>query len=244
MKHINFFYYFLFRILFSLYIFYNNFQNKSKINYTMQIGIDINNVLRAFNEQVIKYYEKCYNVEIELGDIKPENVKLDDLLTFNSKDDKNRFYYEDYTFEIYGCGTTMELMLLPHLNEWIKRMEEKGHTVCMVSVNEHILSMQSTMFFLSKIGVKSRFVYMPKNISELNDKLDVLVTASPSILKSKHPMKIIGVKRGYNEDKIKNADFIVNDLEEVFNLNLDKIDKKKNILQRLFSKITNKKQEK
>lgn len=207
----------------------------------MQIGIDINNVLRAFNEQVIKYYEKCYNVEIELDNIKPENVKLDELLTFNSKDDKNRFYYEDYTFEIYGCGTTMELMLLPHLNEWIKRMEEKGDTVCMVSADEHILSMQSTMFFLSKIGVKSRFVYMPKDISELNDKLDVLVTANPSILKSKHPMKIIGVKRGYNEDKLKNADFIVNDLEEVFNLDLDKINKNKNIFQRLFSKITNKK---
>lgn len=210
----------------------------------MQIGIDINNVLRAFNEQVIKYYEKCYNVEIELGDIKPENVKLNELLTFNSKDEKNRFYYEDYTFEIYGCGTTMKLMLLPHLNEWIKRMEEKGNTVCMVSVNEHILSMQSTMFFLSKIGVKSRFVYMPKDISELNDKLDILVTANPSILNSKHPMKIIGVKRGYNEDKIKNADFIVTDLEEVFNLDLNKINKKKNIFQRIFSKITNKKQEK
>ena len=191
----------------------------------MRIGIDLNNVLRAFNEQVIKYYEKCYNVEIDLGDTKPEDVRLNELLTFKTKNDKNRFYYEDYPYEIYGCGTTMELMLLPHLNEWIKIMEEKGNTVCMVSVNEHILSMQSTMFFLSKIGVKSRFVYMPKEISDLNDKIDILVTANPSILKNNNMIKIIGVKRGYNEDVIDNADLVVNDLEDVFKLDLKAITK-------------------
>lgn len=205
----------------------------------MNIGIDINNVLRAFNEQVITYYEKCYNTTIELGEKKPEDVSLSDILKFKSNIEKNRFFYEDYPYEIFGCATTMEVMLLPHLNEWIKDMEDKGNQIYMISVGEHILSMQSTMFFLSKIGVKCRYTYMPKDLSELNGKIDVLVTANPKVIKNKFPqITIIGVNRGYNQDVINKSDIIVNNLEDVFKMKSKDFKKKSNV--NIFSKILSK----
>lgn len=207
----------------------------------MKIGIDINNVLRAYNEQVIKCYKKAFHKEVELNGISEKDADLAKILEFKSNKERKHFFFEDYVYEIFGCGTTMELMLLPHLNEWIKKMEDEGHRVYMISVGEHMLSMQSTMFFLSKIGVKCRYTFMPNELSELNDELDTLITANPELLNKKsNKLNIIGVKRGYNEKFINNADYVVYDLEDVFKLPMSRFkgkNKKANLITKLINKF-------
>lgn len=193
----------------------------------MIIGIDLNNVLRAFNEQVKTYYEKCFNVEVDLEGTNIEDVDIDKTFVFKDRLERNRFYYEDYPFELFGCGTTMSCFLLPKLNEWIKILEEKGHKVYITSLDEEILSIPSTLFFISKIGLKCRHVIMPKKLKELNDKIDVLVTANYNALRrgSNH-FAIVGVKRGYNEKVIDKADIVINNLEELFEMNVRDLKKK------------------
>ena len=181
----------------------------------MVIGIDLNNVVRAFNDQVIEYYNKAYNDSFVLGERKPEDVDIQRELPFPSKDEKNRFFYEEYPFEIFGCATTMDVMLLPKLNEWMKEMEDKGNKVVIVSFGEEILGMPSTIFFISKLGLKARRIRLPKKANELDKELDMLVTANPKVLRHRGDYTLVGIERGYNtQDVCQNADIIFKNLEE------------------------------
>lgn len=203
----------------------------------MIIGIDINNTLRAYNEQAIYYYEKAFNTKVNLNHEKECDANLDEVLKFKSKLEKNAFFYETYPYEIFGCATTMETFLLPKLNEWIREMELKGNKVYIVSFGENILSMQSTMFFLSKIGVKCRYYIMPLKENELEDKIDVLVTANPKLFNKKALYNVIGVKRGYNKDLIANCDLSISNLEDLFNLQIELKEHKNNFGKLFWKKI-------
>ena len=208
----------------------------------IKIGIDLNNVLRPYNEAAIRFYEKCYDVKFDLTDEEAKDVNLDEVLKFKSKIEKNHFFYENYPLEIHGFPFGMEMMLVPHLNEWLKKMEDDGNEVWMVSFDEHILSIPATLFFLSKLGIKSRYTILPHEVSELNGKLDTLITANPKALKyNDREFGIIGVERGYNKDCILKADKKVSSLEDVFKLKEDElffkkgVKKKKNFFQKLFN---------
>ena len=82
---------------------------------------------------------------------------------------------------------------------------------------------------------------MPNELSELNDELDTLITANPELLNKKsNKLNIIGVKRGYNEKVINNADYVVHDLEDVFKLPMSRFkgkNKKANLITKLINKF-------
>jgi hypothetical protein len=92
------------------------------------------------------------------------------------------------------------------LNEWyektVKNLEcDETVDVIIVSPMEYGLSIQCTLFFLSKIGCRFREFYFPKDSLSIWDKCDALITANPFLLNNK-PLdkKSIKIKTDYNEE--------------------------------------------
>ena len=100
------------------------------------IGIELNHVVRDINKQIVKYYAK-----------------------FESKHARNNFLYIDYPYEIFGCASTVEKNLSTKITSWlsdIENIEDEDIRIAFYSLDEEALTIQSTYFFLSKIGTRVR----------------------------------------------------------------------------------------
>ena len=80
----------------------------------MTIAIDINDVIRDFTRQFIKYYQKVIDpsFEIEYDDVNDfEFTNIFPFLDENGNVDIHQYYrfkYEDCAFEIFGRADVME----------------------------------------------------------------------------------------------------------------------------------------
>ena len=90
----------------------------------MTIAIDINDVIRDFTRQFIKYYQKVIDpsFEIEYDDVNDfEFTNIFPFLDENGNVDRNQYYrfkYEDCAFEIFGRADVMERKLPSDFNLW------------------------------------------------------------------------------------------------------------------------------
>lgn len=177
----------------------------------MKIAIDLNDVIRDYSNNFIKYYIEGYNHNFDLDDFELWSNKLNMVFPFNSDSSYNNFVYNDYAFELFGkCGTCSR-NLEAELNNWaemeLKKLDiNEDIELMFVSPMEYGLSIGNTYFFLSKIGTKIREVYFPKDSSTIWDKCDVLITANPDLLDIKpENKKSIKIKTEYNSES--EADF-------------------------------------
>lgn len=177
----------------------------------MKIAIDLNDVIRDYSNNFIKYYIEGYNHSYDLDDFELWSNKMDAVFPFNSQNAYNNFVYNDYAFELFGkCGTCSR-NLEAELNNWteieLKKLDTKDEIELMfVSPMEYGLSIGNTYFFLSKLGTKIREVYFPKDSATIWDKCDVLITANPDLLEMKPDGKIsIKINADYNTES--NADY-------------------------------------
>ena len=80
--------------------------------------------------------------------------------------------------------------------------EDDEIRVSFYSLNEESLTIQSTFFFLSKIGTRVREVIFPVSIDELKGKFDVTITANSDVIdKLNNFTKIVKINREWNNDK-------------------------------------------
>lgn len=56
------------------------------------IGIELNNVVRDINKQIIKYYAKEFDNTLDIDDIDTSCDVLNDICKFDSKHVRNNFY--------------------------------------------------------------------------------------------------------------------------------------------------------
>lgn len=173
----------------------------------MRIAIDLNDVLRDYTRSFAKYYKQGKDRTFDLS-------TLDDLYTndlfqifpFKSNDDYNKFVYEDYSWEIFGKSETCTRTLTSDLKVWLTRTildidTEEPIEVLIVSTKEYGLSVPSSYFFLSKLGVPIREVYFPTDSSRIWDKCDILITANPDLLDSKpEGKKTVRIEKDYNKE--------------------------------------------
>lgn len=182
------------------------------------IGIELNHVVRNINKQILKYYSKDIQ-ELDLDKIDVfDNV--DKVCKFPSKYAKNQFEYIDYAYEIFGCGPQAERELMRDITNWmgeIENIEDEDIRLYFYSLNEGAISIQSTLFYLSKRGARARKVFFPKKLEEIWEECDVVITANNDVINSKIPNDKILVKinRTLNKDSKKNVDFIYNNLSNV-----------------------------
>ena len=187
----------------------------------MTIGIELNHVVRNINGQMLKYYAKDIDPSIDIEEINDKEDVLEKYLKFPSKHDKNEFIYIDYPYEIFGCAKTMEKNLPTSITNWlsdISDIEDKEIKIIFYSLGEEALTIQSSYFFLSRIGTRVREVIFPTDLNELSDKCDAVITANKSMVESKpQGKKVVLIKRPFNEGCETSSDLVYESLTDIIN---------------------------
>ena len=169
------------------------------------IGVELNHVVRNINKQIIKYYAKEYALDVDLDDIDDREDVLKTFAKFDSKYERNNFLFIDYPYEIFGCANTMEKKLAVKITNWltdISNIEDEDIRIIFYSMNEEAITIQSTFFFLSKIGTRVRKVVFPKSIEEVWEECDVVITARDEFFEKEIPegKKVVLINRPFNKD--------------------------------------------
>ena len=169
------------------------------------IGVELNHVVRNINKQIIKYYAKEYALDVDLDDIDDREDVLKTFAKFDSKYERNNFIFIDYPYEIFGCANTMEKKLAVKITNWltdISNIEDEDIRIIFYSMNEEAITIQSTFFFLSKIGTRVRKVVFPKSIEEVWEECDVVITARDEFFEKEIPegKKVVLINRPFNKD--------------------------------------------
>lgn len=181
----------------------------------MTIAIDINDVLRNYTGQFINVYKKFIDPTFDKSVEDITSFDLAEEFDFTNGHDEmidyesfNKFKFEDYPFEIFGRANTMgeNSNLCPILNRWLQNTlqnfeTEKIPNIIIVSPFEYGISIQSTLYFLSQIGIRAREFYFPIDSMTIWDKCDILITANPNLLNNMPEGKIgIKIKAPYNKE--------------------------------------------
>lgn len=169
------------------------------------IGVELNHVVRNINKQIIKYYAKEYAPDVDPDDIDDREDVLKTFAKFDSKYERNNFIFIDYPYEIFGCANTMEKKLAVKITNWltdISNIEDEDIRIIFYSMNEEAITIQSTFFFLSKIGTRVRKVIFPKSIEEVWKECDVVITARDEFFEKEIPegKKVVLINRPFNKD--------------------------------------------
>lgn len=169
------------------------------------IGVELNHVVRNINKQIIKYYAKEYALDVDPDDIDDREDVLKTFAKFDSKYERNNFIFIDYPYEIFGCANTMEKKLAVKITNWltdISNIEDEDIRIIFYSMNEEAITIQSTFFFLSKIGTRVRKVIFPKSIEEVWEECDVVITARDEFFEKEIPegKKVVLINRPFNKD--------------------------------------------
>jgi hypothetical protein len=171
----------------------------------LTIGIELNHVVRNINRQILKYYAKEYDPSMEWEELDDQVDVLDKYCKFNSKYEKNNFLYINYPYEIFGCANTSERKLAVKITNWlseITNIEDEDIRIVFYSLNEEALTIQSSFFFLSKIGSRVRKVIFPKKLEEVWEECDVVITARDEFFEKEIPegKKVVLINREFNKD--------------------------------------------
>lgn len=170
----------------------------------MKIGIELNNIVRDLNKQIIKYYKKDINQSFDDKNVNYNVTNVIDSIDFKSKKAKFEYMYVDYPYEIFGCAPTTHRNLAVTINNWLISLgnkEDDNYDVKLFSLKEEALSIQSTYYFLSKIGCRVREMFFPKDGVEMWDKCDVIITLNERIIDNKPEGKVVVL---INKDDNKN----------------------------------------
>lgn len=160
----------------------------------MKIGIELNNIVRDINKQIIKYYKKDIDKSFDDKNVNYNVTNIIDVIDLKSKKAKFEYMYVDYPYEIFGCAPTMHRNLAVTINNWIAELNNKEddvYDIKLFSLKEEGLSIQSTYYFLSKIGCRIREMFFPKDGKDMWEKCDVIVTLNERIIDNKPEGKVV-----------------------------------------------------
>ena len=177
-----------------------------------RIGIDVNEVLRDYARQFANMYKKTIDQSFDIEYDKIDDFDFMNVFPFpdeNGNADRmlfNRFKYEDCSFEIYGRAEAMDRMLPADFNLWTQNTmrnfdDEDLPELFIFSPFEMNLSIQSTLSFLARFGIRIREIYFPSDSMTMWDKCDIMITANPNLLKNKPDGKIsVKIDAPYNKE--------------------------------------------
>ena len=87
----------------------------------IRIGIELNDVVRNINKQILKYYQKDIDPSLDLDEV-DEKDDVFKYAKFDSNKSRNEFIYIDYPYEIFGCAKTMTKDLQVEMNNWLSEL--------------------------------------------------------------------------------------------------------------------------
>ena len=136
----------------------------------IRIGIELNNVIRNVNKQILKYYQKDIKSELDIDDIDEKDNPFK-YCAFNSPTEKSEFIYIDYPYEIFGCAKTMSKELPTLMNNWLAELtnyEDDDVEISFFSLNEESLTIQSSYFFLK---ILNYYIHVFQKIQTFQEKM-------------------------------------------------------------------------
>ena len=74
----------------------------------MKIGIELNNIVRNINFQLVKYYKKDIDKNFDDENINYNVTDILPNLKFKNKKSKKEYVYVDYPYEIFGCANKFQ----------------------------------------------------------------------------------------------------------------------------------------
>ena len=186
----------------------------------LTIGVELNHVVRNINKQILKYYAKEFDPSMEWEEMDDKCDVFEKYCKFKSKYEKNNFIYIDYPYEIFGCANTAEKKLAVKITNWlseITNIEDEDIRIIFYSLDEEAITIQSSFFFLSKIGARVRKVIFPKTINEVWKECDVVITARNQFFEEETPegKKVVLINREFNEKNKDKAFLNYDNLSEV-----------------------------
>ena len=172
---------------------------------------------------------------------------MNTVCKFQTKKEVIGFLYETYPLEIFGHASQMDRTLSRDLNLWLKELtnqEDYDVDIFFYSLKEYDITIQSSYFFLSKIGSRVRKVIFPKSINELEDYADILITANNDVV-DKFKDKTVLIRMDFNNMSecftgLKYDDFksFLNDkekLNKIIKLTENKCEERKNPVRSLLT---------
>lgn len=171
----------------------------------MKIGIELNYVIRDINSQMLKYYLKDIDKNFDDSNIEKNTTDFINQLGFKGKKAKENFLYIDYPYEIFGCANGVHRNSGVILNMWLEKLDNlglKSSDVSIFSLKENALTIQSSYYFLSKIGCRVRNVFFPKDGKDMWDVCDVIITTNKRIVKNKPVNKKVFLIKTKDNKKI------------------------------------------
>lgn len=185
----------------------------------MVIGIDINDTLRNFSGQFEYVYRKFIDPTFELGEEGVWSSDYSEVFPFVTREEYDRFRYEDYAFELYGRADACAKGLNAKFNKWtsLDLMDvdrEKVPEIVLFSPLEANLTIQATYSYLSANLCRARTMHFPVDSTKMWDVCDIIVTANPTILGSKPEGKTsVKIETAYNKES--EADYTFPDMERL-----------------------------
>lgn len=167
----------------------------------MKIAIDLNDVVRGYTAQFAKYYKSGIDRTFDIDTVDVWTNQLREIFPFESKQKYLEFLYNDYTWEIFACGSAMDKNLPTRLNDWIKELENLDEIpeIYLISTGEYDKTIGATYFFLSKIATKIKDIKLFQADDSVWNTFDTIITANPEILNIKTEGKIsIKIETPYN----------------------------------------------
>jgi hypothetical protein len=196
----------------------------------MKIAIDLNDVLRDYTRNFAKYYKQGKDRTFDMSTLEElSTTDMFELFPFKSVEDYHKFIYEDYSCELYGKCETVTRTLTSDFKNWLTKTilnidTEEPIEVIIVSPMEYGLSIPSSYFFLSKLGMPVREVYFPNDSMLIWDRCDVLITANPFLLERKpENKKSVRIEMDYNKNS--SYDYTYSTISEFFSeqINTEKL---------------------
>jgi len=190
----------------------------------LTIGVELNHVVRNINKQILKCYAKEFDPSMDWDELDDHVDVFDKYCKFKSKYEKSNFLYVDYAFEIFGSANTAEKKLAVKITNWlseITNIEDEDIRIIFYSLDEDALTIQSSFFFLSKIGARVRKVIFPKKLEEVWDECDVVITARNEFFEKETPegKKVVLINRDFNKENKDKAFLNYDNLSDVIDDN-------------------------
>ena len=178
----------------------------------LKIAIDVNDVLRDFTRQFANMYKKIVDSSFDIAYEDINDFDFINVFPFYDNNGNidtmlfNKFKYEDCSFEIYGRAEAMDRMLPSEFNLWTQNTmrnfdDDKLPEIIIFSPFEMNLSIQSTLSFLARFGIRTRKIIFPSDSFKMWEECDVMITANPNLLEAKPEDKIsFKINAPYNKE--------------------------------------------
>lgn len=192
-----------------------------------RIAIDINEVLRDYLRQFANIYKKFVNSEFDLSYEEMDDFNLSNIFPFYDSEGNldftlyNDFKYTDYAFEIYARAEAMSRTLPSEFNLWTQNTmrnfdDDNLPEIVLFSPFEMNLSIQSTLSFLARFGIRLREIHFPLDSMEMWEKCDIMITANPNLLNATPEGKVsFKVNAPYNKEAKGTYEF--NSMSDIIN---------------------------